>query len=207
MRISDWSSDVCSSDLDTSMKILILPGDGIGPEIVGAATAALEALNRRFNIGLALEHDAIGLAALERHGSTLPDSLMERIKASDGVVLGPADTLAYPPADQGGVNISAAIRKRLDLYANMRPSRTRPGVPSTIKSMDLVIARENTEGFYADRTMAAGSGEFMPTEDLALSVRKITREGCERITEAACELAKTRRRKLTIVHKIGREHV
>src|SRR3546814_15667897 len=93
MRISDWSSDVCSSDLDTSMKILILPGDGIGPEIVGAATAALEALNRRFNIGLALEHDTIGLAALERHGSTLPDSLMARIKASDGVVLAPADTL------------------------------------------------------------------------------------------------------------------
>src|SRR3546814_2810071 len=67
--------------------------------------------------------------------------------------------------------------------------------------MDLVIARENTEGVDADRTMAVGSGEFMPTEDMALAVRKITRDGCERIAEAACELAMQRRRKLTIVHK------
>ena len=183
------------------MKILILPGDGIGPEIMAATRAALDALNGKHGLKLDFEERAIGLASLEAEGSTLPDAVIEAIEAADGTIVGPVHTLAYPPADEGGVNPSATMRKRFDLYANIRPSRARPGVPAMTPDMDLVIARENTEGFYADRNMFSGSGELMPTEDVALSVRKITAQGSRRIAETAFELAARRRGKVTMVHK------
>jgi isocitrate/isopropylmalate dehydrogenase len=182
------------------MKILLLPGDGIGPEIMTATEQALSALDDKFGLGLAFETRDIGVPALEKHGSTVPDGLIDYAKTVDAVILGPVDTAAYPPPDQGGVNASATFRRELDLYANIRPSRTRPGVPA-LTQMDLVVVRENTEGFYADRTMFAGGGEFMPTPDLALAVRKITRHGSERVVRAACELAMSRKKRLTIVNK------
>jgi 3-isopropylmalate dehydrogenase len=183
------------------MKILILPGDGIGPEIMAATMTALVALDDTCGLKLDMEQREVGLVALEAEGSTLSDGLMAHIKAAEGVIIGPVDTYAYPPPDQGGVNPSAAIRKELDLYANIRPSRARTGVPSMTPDMDLVFARENTEGFYADRNMFSGSGEFMPTEDVALAVRKITRKGSRRIAEAAFKLAMRRRKKVTVVTK------
>jgi 3-isopropylmalate dehydrogenase len=183
------------------MKILILPGDGIGPEIMAATGAALEALNDTHGLKLAFEERVIGLASLETEGSTLPDAVIEAIEAADGTVVGPVHTVAYPPASEGGVNPSATMRKRFDLYANIRPSRVRPGVPAMTPKMDLVIARENTEGFYADRNMFQGTAEFMPTEGVALSVRKITVQGSRRIAESAFDLAGRRRNKVTVVHK------
>ena len=183
------------------MKILILPGDGIGPEIMAATGAALEALNDTHGLKLAFEERVIGLASLETEGSTLPDAVIEANEAADGTVVGPVHTVAYPPASEGGVNPSATMRKRFDLYANIRPSRARPGVPAMTPKMDLVIARENTEGFYADRNMFQGMAEFMPTEGVALSVRKITVQGSRRIAESAFDLAGRRRNKVTVVHK------
>ncbi|MDA0305019.1 MAG: isocitrate/isopropylmalate family dehydrogenase [Proteobacteria bacterium] len=183
------------------MKILVLPGDGIGPEITAAAMTALAALNDKLSLKLDFSQRALGLEALAKEGSTLPDSLMDAIKAADGVVMGPVDTYAYPPKEEGGINPSATLRKELDLYANIRPSRARPGVPALTPDMDLVIARENTEGFYADRNMFSGSGEFMPTEDVALAVRKITRQGSARIARVAFDLAQRRRKKVTVVTK------
>ena len=183
------------------MKILILPGDGIGPEIMAATGAALEALNDTHGLKLAFEERVIGLASLETEGSTLPDAVIEAIEAADGTVVGPVHTVAYPPASEGGVNPSATMRKRFDLYANIRPSRARSGVPAMTPKMDLVIARENTEGFYADRNMFQGTAEFMPTEGVALSVRKITVQGSRRIAESAFDLAGRRRNKVTMVHK------
>ena len=185
------------------MRLLILPGDGIGPEIMAATVTALDALNGRFGLKLDLRERTIGLAAHAAGGSTFPDSVLEEARSAEGVILGPVHTVAYPPKEEGGINPSATIRKELDLYANIRPSRVRPGVPSVAKSMDLVIARENTEGFYADRNMFAGSGEFMPTEDLALSIRKITAAGSRRIAETAFDLAERRRRKVTVVTKVN----
>jgi 3-isopropylmalate dehydrogenase len=118
------------------------------------------------------------------------------------VLLGPVTTHEYPPRAQGGRNPSGELRKTLDLYANIRPARARAGFPPRCgKPIDLVIVRENTEGFYADRNMHLGLGEFMPTPDLALSVRKISREGSTRIAEAAFRLAMQRRKKVTAVHK------
>jgi 3-isopropylmalate dehydrogenase len=126
---------------------------------------------------------------------------MADIRRADGVILGPVSTVDYPPRDEGGVNPSATIRKGLDLYANIRPSRARVGVPALSPRMDLVVVRENTEGFYADRNMFSGSGEFQPTEDMALAVRKITTGGSRRIAEVAFTLAARRRNRVTAIHK------
>jgi 3-isopropylmalate dehydrogenase len=183
------------------MRILLLPGDGIGPEITDATRQVLAAASERFGLGLAFEELPIGYAAFERHGTTLPPETLERIRAVDGTVLGPIDHLSYPPRDQGGVNVSAAVRVKLDLYANVRPARTRPGVPRVGRDMDLVIVRECTEGMYPDRNMALGHAEFMPTPDVALSMRKITRGASRRIAEWAFALAKGRRGRVTAVHK------
>ena len=183
------------------MKLLVLRGDAIGPEIVGAALEVLKAAGGAFGLGLEIEEAPVGLDALERLGTTLPDETLARVLASDGVILGPQHNMAYPPPGEGGTNVSATIRKRLDLFANVRPSRGRPGVPAPSPGIDVVVARENTEGFYADRSMARGSGEFMPTEDVALAVRKITREGSRRIAEEACRIAASRSGRLAVVHK------
>ncbi|MSP66560.1 MAG: isocitrate/isopropylmalate dehydrogenase family protein [Alphaproteobacteria bacterium] len=183
------------------MRILLLPGDGIGPEITAATEVALRALDARFGLGLALESEQIGFKGLESYGTTLHADVVAKAEAAAGVVLGPVSSASYPPPEQGGINPSATIRKRLDLYANIRPSRTRLGVPAVVPRMDLVIVRENTEGFYADRNMALGSGEFMPTPDLALAVRRITRECSQRIGRVAGQVARRRRKRLTIVHK------
>lgn len=183
------------------MDIVVFPGDGIGPEITGATLAAVAALDARFGLGLALATHEIGLPRHASDGSTFPDALFEAAHGADGIILGPVDTEAYPPPTEGGVNPSSGLRKALDLYANLRPSRTRPGIPSLARHMDLMMVRENTEGFYADRNMAVGSGEFAPTDDVALAVRKITAQGSRRIAVTAFEQAVKRRRRVTVVNK------
>lgn len=183
------------------MRILTLPGDGIGDEITAATLTVLEAVSDFFKLGLEFEMADIGFRAYEATGSTCPEQVLQRAREVDGVLLGPISHLDYPPRDQGGVNVSAAFRVKLDLYANVRPARSRPGIGQVRAPMDLVIMREATEGFYPDRNMAVGSGEFMPTPDLALSVRKISAFACERIARRAFELARRRRNKVTAVHK------
>lgn len=183
------------------MDILVLPGDGIGPEITEATLAVLRAADARFGLGLRFETREIGFAAYRAHGTTLPEAVLERARRADGIILGPISHLDYPPRDQGGVNVSAAIRVQLDLYANVRPARSRPGIGRTHAPMDLVIMREATEGFYPDRNMYRGSGEFMPVPGVAISMRKITAFACERIARRAFALAERRRKKVTAVHK------
>jgi len=183
------------------MRILVLPGDGIGPEISAATRDVLLALDKRFGLGLELEEREIGLASLAATGTTLPDDVMSRIPQVDGVILGPVSHYDYPPRAEGGINPSARLRTEFELYANIRPCRSRADLTYLREPMDLVIVRENTEGFYSDRNMYAGSGEFMPDPDSAFSLRKITARGCERIARTAFELARERRGKVTAVHK------
>jgi 3-isopropylmalate dehydrogenase len=183
------------------MRILVLPGDGIGPEITAATMEVMEACNRAFNLGLNFDYDDVGFASLKKYGATLRDETLERARAYDGIVLGPQSHMDYPPRDQGGRNVSAGFRVGLDLYANVRPARSRPFLNRGAKNMDLVIMREATEGFYPDRNMFKGLGEFMPTPDVALSVRKLTAHACERIARAAFVLARKRRKKVNAVHK------
>lgn len=192
------------------MHLLVLPGDGIGPEIVAAALQVLAACEQRFALGLRYTREDIGFASLEKHGTTLREEVLQGARAFDGIILGTQSHADYPAPDQGGRNISAAFRVGLDLYANVRPARTRSALPSNMragKSMDLVIMREATEGFYVDRNMARGWGEMMPTPDLAIAVRKITRQASERIARRAFELAMRRRRKVTAIHKANSFHM
>ena len=171
------------------MKLLVLPGDGIGPEITSATLAVLDKAKSLFKLDLSVEERDIGLKSLKAKGTTLPEDVMTAIRQADGVVLGPLATYDYPAKDKGGLNPSAELRIGLDLYANVRPAKSRLGVGLTGKPVDLVIYRENTEGFYADRNMHQGIGEFMPTEDMALSIRKVTAHACERIARRAFEAA------------------
>jgi isocitrate/isopropylmalate dehydrogenase len=120
------------------------------------------------------------------------------------LVLGPAGMTAYPPASDGGINIPGTIRKQLDLYANIRPARTRPGVPDARQGLDCLIVRENSEGFYADRNLHQEHSEFMPTPDVAMSLRLITAKSSRRIAERAFSAAAARRRHVTAV---GKRHV
>ena len=183
------------------MKLLVLPGDGIGPEIVAASLDVLAAVDAQFGLALDYTHRNVGLAALATHGTSLPDDILPLARTLDGVLLGPMSNLDYPPRDKGGINYSAAFRIGLDLYTNVRPARTRPDLPHRGTDMDLVIMRENTEGMYPDRNMVSGPGEFMPVDGVAISMRKVTAYASERIARRSFELARKRRGKVTAVHK------
>lgn len=189
-------------DNTVPIRLLVLEGDGIGPEISRATVSVVEAVACKLEVPLVFEHATIGFAALKESGTTFPDAVLAAARAADGVILGPVSHNAYPPSDQGGLNPSGQLRKQLDLYANIRPAKSRPGFPPRCgKPVDLITMRENTEGFYSDRSMYLGLGEFMPTPDLAMSIRKVTRAASERIAEASFSLARRRRRKVTAVHK------
>ena len=185
-----------------SYRLGVLKGDGIGPEIVEATLRVLEAIPRpdgrlRFQwVPLPM-----GWEAIRETGSALPESTVEALGKCDAWIVGPHDSASYPPAVRERLNPSGELRRRFDLYANIRPARAFPGLPAVSPKMDLVVVRENTEGFYADRNMAWGIGEFMPTPDVALAVGKFTRHASERIARTAFTLARQRRRKVAIVHK------
>lgn len=185
------------------MRILCLPGDGIGPEIMAATEAVLRAASDRFGLGLTLERREIGLAALDAEGTTIPEAVIAAARSADGVVLGPVSHNIYPPVSEGGRNPSGVLRRELDLYANIRPARGRAGVRHPIaRPVDLVIVRENLEGFYADRNMASGPGEFMVEPGVAVAMRKITARASRRIADAAFALAARRpARKVAAIHK------
>ena len=183
------------------MNIVALDGDGIGPEITAVALEVLARLERRFSLGVRIDRREIGHAALKKAGSTFPDEVFAACRAADALIIGPVSHLDYPP---GAKNPSGTLRIALDLYANIRPARSYEGLPHWGRTpMDLVIVRENTEGFYADRNMHQGIGEFMPTPDLALSVRKISAPACRRIALAAFRLARQRKRKVCAVNKVN----
>jgi len=179
------------------MRLIVLPGDGIGPEITTATLDVLDAASERFQLGIEMVHDVMGHASIARYGRAVRPELLDIVKAADGLMMGPSATFEYPTK----VGPSRFFRKELDLFANIRPARTYPGLPGRCGEMDLVIVRENTEGFYADRNMEQNSGEILITPEVAIAIRKITWKGCERIARAACELAMRRRKKVTVVHK------
>lgn len=183
------------------MHLLVLAGDGIGPEITAATQAVLRAVSERFDLRLHMEEAAVGHAGLRAHGSTIHADIVEKARQADGIVLGPTSTFEFKDPARGENNPSMMLRKSLDLFANVRPARTYAGFPLRCGEFDLVVARENTEGFYADRNMEAGNGEVLVTKDVAISLRRITRACSERIARTAFELAMTRRKRVTIVHK------
>jgi 3-isopropylmalate dehydrogenase len=183
------------------MRIVVLGGDGIGPEIAAATSSVLRAASERFQLNVQLEEHAVGHASLQQFGATVRPGLLETVRSADGLVLGPTATADFRDEQSGEINPSKYFRKSLDLFANIRPARTYSGLRNRFGAFDLVVVRENTEGFYPDRNMEQGNSELLVTPDVVVSLRRITRHCCERIAQAACRLAMNRRKHLTIVHK------
>ncbi len=178
----------------------VLDGDDIGREIVPAAVEVASAAAARHGLRIEWRPMPIGRRALDTHGSTLPPGTLETLAAMDGFVLGPIGHRDYPRVP-GAINPHPIMRKHFNLFANIRPTRSYPGIGCLHDSIDLVIVRENNEGFQPDRNVVAGSGEFRPTQDVTISVRVITRVGSARVARVALNLARSRRKLLTIVHK------
>ncbi len=182
------------------LTIGILNGDDIGHEIVPASVEVVSAAAARCGLDIDWRPMPIGRTALDSHGSTLPEGTLEALSRLDGFILGPIGHRAYPRGP-GAINPHPIMRKHFGLFANVRPTRSFPGLGAIYDDIDLVIVRENNEGFQPDRNVVAGSGEFRPTEDVTISVRVITRAGSYRVARAALEIAQQRRKRLTLVHK------
>lgn len=183
-----------------SYQLGVLLGDDIGLEVVPVAVEVAKAAVVSAGAAVDWQELPIGLAAYNALGTTLPEGTLDTLAGFDGWVLGPIGHQAYPK-DPKAINPHPILRKHFDLFANIRPAKSYPSLPSLHQDVDLVIFRENNEGFQPDRNMAVGSGEFRPTEDLTLSVRVITRRACLNIARAAFEAARTRRKRVTAVHK------
>ena len=183
-----------------SYRLAVMDGDGIGPEVITSVRTLMAAINdQEPAITLAPVDLPIGLAAYERDGTTLPASALVILETCDGWILGPLTTHLYQGAAMP--NPSAVLRKRYELFANIRPARSFPGIDALYSNVDVVVVRENTEGFYADRNLLHGTGELMPTPDTVLSVRVVTQHACERLARTGFELARRRRGHVTLVHK------
>ncbi|WP_277834633.1 isocitrate/isopropylmalate dehydrogenase family protein [Speluncibacter jeojiensis] len=186
----------------TTLQLGLLEGDGIGREVVPAAARVVEsALAAAGAAPVEWVRLPLGADAIAEFGAAVPEPTLAALERLPGWILGPHDNASYPEAHRAALPPGGLIRHRFDLFANIRPATVLPGVRATVPDMDLVIVRENTEGFYADRNMYTGSGEFMPTPDVAMAVAVVTRRACERIVRVAFDLARRRRRRVTVVHK------
>jgi 3-isopropylmalate dehydrogenase len=182
------------------LRIGVLEGDDIGHEIVPAACRITDAAALASGLAIEWRPLPIGRKAYDELGTTMPPGTLETLATLDGFILGPIGHQAYPKVP-AAINPHPILRKTFNLFANVRPTRSYPGIGCLYDDIDLVIVRENNEGFQPDRNVVAGSGEFRPTEDMTISVRVITRAGSRKVAQAALELARSRRKRLTVVHK------
>src|SRR5437588_8893749 len=172
-----------------AIPVTLIPGDGIGSEVVDAAVQVIEAAGAR----LEWQRASAGASAVPIHGSPLPSETLESIRRNKLALKGPLAT----PIGEGYRSVNVALRKEFDLYANVRPARSFDGVDTRYKGVDIVVVRENTQGLYS------GVEHFIDEErSAAESISIITRKGSERIVEYAFQYAKSRGRRLvTLVHK------
>lgn len=167
--------------------ITLIPGDGIGPEIVAATVRVIEATG----VEIQWETQILGSQALEKYGNTLPEASIEAMRRNKVSLKGPIMT----PVGKGFTSVNVGLRKALDLYANVRPVKTLANVPSRYSDVDLVIVRENTEGLYSglEHTVIPGVVE---------SLKIITEKASTRIARYAFEYARANgRKKVTCIHK------
>jgi len=178
-------------------KIALVPGDGVGQEVVEAARKVLEAVAQKGEVQFEFTEYMAGKVAYDKTKDPLPAETLDGMGRADATLMGALSTGLVPPPSPMG-----RLRKELDLYADVRPIESHPGVWCLRENLNLIVVRENTQGFLADRNLYKGYGEFMPDEDTVLSLRVLTRKGCERIAKFAFEYAtKLSRKKVTAVHK------
>jgi 3-isopropylmalate dehydrogenase len=185
-----------------SYQIGVLAGDDIGLEIVPATVQVLKASLKQVGCDeVKWVPLPIGYPSYLENGETFPSKTIDTLKTLEGWILGPIGHSNYPKDDPKAINPHPIIRKSFDLHSNIRPAISYQSIPSIHNNVDIIVVRENNEGFQPDRNVFAGTGEFMPTPDLAMSVRIITRRNSEAVAETAFQLAKTRMKKVTAVHK------
>lgn len=168
-------------------KITLIPGDGIGPEVTTAVRKIIDA------VGVKIEWDIVqaGLEVVEKYGTPLPEHVLESIKKNKVALKGPVTT----PVGKGFRSVNVTLRQALNLYANIRPIKTYEGVKCRYDNVDLVIFRENTEDLYAGI-------EHMVNEEIAESIKIISKKASDKIIKAAFEYARNnKRKKVTAVHK------
>ncbi|MER3429026.1 MAG: isocitrate dehydrogenase (NAD(+)) [Pyrinomonas sp.] len=167
--------------------ITLIPGDGIGPEVTSAVVRIIEAAG----VEIEWETHYAGAQALAKFGDTLPKELLESIKRNRVALKGPITT----PVGKGFTSVNVGLRKALDLYANLRPVKSLPNVPSRYSDVDLVVVRENTEDLYSGL-------EHVVVPGVVESLKIITERASLRIARFAFEYARREgRRKVTAVHK------
>jgi 3-isopropylmalate dehydrogenase len=182
------------------LKIGILLGDDIGLEVVPEAVKVMKAAAAKTGLTVEWSEHAIGRSGHELHGHTMPEVTVKALEKTDGFLCGPIGHGAYPRNDPTW--IMPPLRKRLDLFASIKPVRSYPNIPSLHKDVDIVFLREVTEGMQSSDTIIAGSGEFRPNDDISVGMRVVTRRGANRVAREAFEIARTRkRRKVTALHK------
>jgi 3-isopropylmalate dehydrogenase len=182
------------------VKIGILPGDDIGHEVVPECVKAIKTAAARTGLTLEWHTLPIGRDGHERHGNTLPAPTETALRGLDGWIMGPIGHAAYPRNDPTWV--MPPVRKKFELFAAIRPSRSYPAIASIHKNIDIVFVRELSEGMLYSESVVAGSGEFRPNDDITVGMRVITRKGSNRVAREAFELARSRpRRKVTAAHK------
>ncbi|BBR38523.1 isocitrate dehydrogenase [Aeromonas veronii] len=170
-------------------KITVIPGDGIGPSIIESAIQILTHAGCDFEY----EYADAGLVALEKHGELLPQATLDLIEKNKVSLKGPLTT----PVGGGFTSINVSLRKKFNLYANVRPVISFKGTKSRYDNIDIITVRENTEGMYS------GAGQKRSDDNKSAEAMSIiTREGAERIVKFAFELARQEgRKKVTIIHK------
>lgn len=182
------------------LKLGIVAGDDIGPEVVPEAVKVMRAAAAKTGLQLEWQEHLTGVKAHEVHGHTCPQSTVDALFKLDGWVFGPHGHDAYPKNDPTWIN--PPLRKKYEMYANVKPVKSYPNIPSVHKEVDIVFLRETTEGMQGGGVVVAGSGEFRPNDDISIGMRVITRKGANRVARAAFEIANMRKRKIvTSVHK------
>jgi isocitrate dehydrogenase (NAD+) len=173
-------------------RVAVLPGDGIGPEVVNATVEVLKAVEVKTGAyKLDLVWGEAGLNAVGKYGTNVPPQTIDMLKTTIACLKGPMTTPEEPGAPPSA---AVTIRRLFNLYANVRPCYSLPNMPSLKPNIDLVVIRENTEGLYSGI-------EFDLTEDAAVALRVITRKASERVARFAFKLAEERHKHLSYVHK------
>ena len=184
-------------------RIGILLGDDIGHEIVPVTVDVLKASVANYpDVRIEWVPLPIGYKSFLENGHSLPESTFQTLFTLDGWILGPIGHMAYPK-DPNCINPHPILRRQFDLVSNIRPAKACPGVKCINDKTDLIIVRENNEGFQPDRNMYKGTSDCMPTPDIALSTRVITRRNSSMAARTAFELARQRNglKKVTAIHK------
>ena len=182
------------------LKIGVLLGDDIGLEVVPEAVKVMKAAAAKTGLQVEWQELPIGKRGHELHGHTMPQPTVAALEKTDGFLCGPIGHGAYPRNDPTW--IMPPLRKRLDLYASIKPVKSYPNIKSVHKDVDIVFLREVTEGMQSSDTVVAGAGEFRPNDEITIASRIITRKGSRRVAKEAFEIARTRPRKtVASVHK------